>query len=183
MPERRLRQINQAGAMPSVSVICLLTTKPVTSCFILLFLRATVKRRGGTPAPVSFSAGSKTRNGESASMTRASTPTTTHYFGQSFHCPDRRMNEEQSGVARKHRYFFRRGAWVRGLFLYFGDPRACRVPLSLLALARCADVERFGKSLQGHGGDDIVGHSVFRDAGSESGVCFLEISDTQTLAS
>ena len=44
-------------------------------------------------------------------------------------------------------------------------------------------MERFGESFQGHRGDDLVAHNLFRDAGGESGVCFLEISDTQTLAS
>ena len=58
-----------------------------------------------------------------------------------------------SVLARKHRYFFRRGAWVCGLFLYSGYPGAGGVSVALLALAGCADVERFGESFQGLCGD------------------------------
>src|SRR3990167_5061544 len=103
-------------------------------------------------------------------MTRASACTITRFSARSFPSAERRTNEGQSGLAREHRGFLRRGSWIRALLLSAGDARAGGVSVALSAVARYPDVERLGEPVQGHRGHRAAADCVLRTAGRQPGV-------------
>src|SRR3989304_492523 len=103
-------------------------------------------------------------------MTRASACTITRFSAPWFLSAERRTNEGQSGLAREHRGFLRRGPRLRPLLLSAGHSRAGGVFVALLAVARYPDVERFGEPVQGLVGDRAAADRVLRAAGRQPGV-------------